>query len=210
MACSGQNRVERVEVECAYCGAPKWVVPSLKERLNAFYCNKDCRFKHWKTLIQGEGNPNYRKVVVECSGCSIPTLVQPHRVRNRRFQFCSADCYRKNIGKFFTGENNPLWNPDITDEERNATRRVSGYSTWRTDVYRRDDFTCQVCGCRKGGNLVAHHLDGWNIFPNKRLSVDNGITLCRECHKDFHKNYGYGNNTAEQFYEYVGILDEAC
>ena len=54
-----------------------------------------------------------------------------------------------------------------------------------------------------GVNLNAHHLNGWNAFPEQRFDLDNGVTLCTDCHKDFHSQYGYGDNTREQFNEYA-------
>jgi len=56
------------------------------------------------------------------------------------------------------------------------------YRKWRLAVYTRDNFTC--VNCRKvGGYLVAHHIKGWAEYPKLRYLVDNGITLCLDCHK---------------------------
>lgn len=49
----------------------------------------------------------------------------------------------------------------------------------------------------------AHHLDGYNWCIDKRTSVDNGITLCKKCHNEFHNIYGRGNNTENQFKEFI-------
>ena len=65
-------------------------------------------------------------------------------------------------------------------------------------VFEKYDYTCKCCG-KRGGNLVAHHLEGYNWCIEKRFDVDNGVVLCDKCHKLFHKEYGYGNNTKEQF-----------
>lgn len=57
------------------------------------------------------------------------------------------------------------------------------------------------------GNLNSHHLNGWNIFPNERYDIENGITLCKFHHDDFHVKFGKGGNTKEQFDEYHSICD---
>ena len=49
-----------------------------------------------------------------------------------------------------------------------------------------------------------HHLDGYNWCIEKRTDETNGITLCSNCHKNFYSIYGKGNNTKEQFEEWIG------
>lgn len=58
---------------------------------------------------------------------------------------------------------------------------------WRRKVFERDDYTCQECG-EKGGKIHAHHIEPWSEEPSKRLEIDNGITLCIECHSEKHEN----------------------
>ncbi len=74
-------------------------------------------------------------------------------------------------------------------EERRGIRFSKEYKRWRFDVFVRDNFTCQNknCGDNKGGNLNAHHIKSFADFPELRFDVDNGITLCEDCHKDEHK-----------------------
>jgi hypothetical protein len=62
------------------------------------------------------------------------------------------------------------------------------YNEWRLKVYKRDDFTCKVCE-KVGGKLQAHHIKPWNKYPELRFDINNGITLCIECHKKT-DNYG--------------------
>lgn len=106
------------------------------------------------------------------------------------------------------GKSNPNYNPNKTDEEREIERLVEGYSTWRTQVYERDNYTCQCCGDSRGGNLIAHHLDSWDWCKEKRLDVSNWITLCVTCHKRFHDIYGYGKNTKQQFYTFLSLVQK--
>lgn len=58
------------------------------------------------------------------------------------------------------------------------------YRKWRSDVLERDG-KCVECGCTE--NLVAHHIKEFALYPLLRFELDNGITLCDECHKRLHK-----------------------
>lgn len=100
------------------------------------------------------------------------------------------------------GENHPNWNHSLSQEERENGRNIDGYTEWRQNVYLRDKYTCQCCGDNKGGNLNAHHLDGYDWCTEKRTDVNNGVTLCNECHREFHGLFGYGGNTKEQYIEW--------
>lgn len=102
-----------------------------------------------------------------------------------------------------TGENHPHWNPSLTNEERLLKRKVPQNYKWIRDVYKRDNYTCQCCGYDKGGTLVAHHLNSWHWDKDNRFNIENGVTLCESCHHRFHKEYGYKDNTKEQFLEYL-------
>jgi len=204
--CHGISRKTFKIVNCSYCNNEKKIVPSLYERLENYYCNNACRANHLKVLMLGENNPNYSKENINCSGCSKSIKVQPHRLKNHSYQFCSFKCYKENIGKYFRGENNPQWNDSLSYEDRVRDRSLFEYREWRNKVYQRDNYTCKCCGDNTGGNLNAHHLDGWDKHHDVRFDINNGIALCDICHLDFHSIYGFGNNTKKQFEEYIKDL----
>ena len=73
---------------------------------------------------------------------------------------------------------------------------------WRNAVFARDDWTCQKTGIR-GCTLHAHHLDSFHARPELRFDVDNGATLSKSAHIEFHNLYGRKNNTREQYEEWI-------
>lgn len=56
---------------------------------------------------------------------------------------------------------------------------------WRKAVLERDGYACTRCGSTD--RLEAHHLVRWADCPEARVVVENGVTLCCECHKDEHR-----------------------
>lgn len=60
---------------------------------------------------------------------------------------------------------------------------------WRIKVFKRDNYTCQNCRVR-GGKLQAHHVKSYREYPELRHDIDNGQTLCVDCHKQT-KTYGW-------------------
>ncbi len=62
------------------------------------------------------------------------------------------------------------------------------YKKWRLDVFKRDGFKCVCCG-ETGKRLTAHHILGFEKYPSMRLVIENGVTLCRECHIELHRKH---------------------
>jgi hypothetical protein len=114
--------------------------------------------------------------------------------------FKGKDCYDCRNDKI----SERLRDPNITDEERELKRNLRANTEWRTSVYERDNYTCKCCGVR-GRKLNAHHIFNFADNPNVRTDVDNGITLCVECHYDFHKQYGKRNTTDAQLRAFISL-----
>jgi len=56
----------------------------------------------------------------------------------------------------------------------------TSYKKWRLSIYRRDKYQCQLCG--RLGAINAHHIKRKIDFPELTYRLDNGITLCVQCH----------------------------
>ena len=182
---------------CSKCGKLKMISKFSKEKKardgHRNDCN-DCKYKN---------NKNRNKLI--CKECGKEFYSQ-----DKSQKFCSSICYGKN----HRGENSPSWNPNLTNEER-ENYKVKGrsyfeYKTWRKIIYERDNYYCQCCGKKGKGDLVAHHLDNYYEFKNKRTDVNNGVTLCIKCHKQFHHIYGVKHNTKEQFKEFINNITKTA
>ena len=86
------------------------------------------------------------------------------------------------------GEKNPNWKGGITPINIKIRHSLE-YKLWRKAVFERDNYTCIWCN-RKGGKLNADHIKPFAFYPELRFAIDNGRTLCVECHKKT-DNYFY-------------------
>jgi 5-methylcytosine-specific restriction endonuclease McrA len=116
----------------------------------------------------------------------------------------SCGCY--NIERFSKLNYNPL----LTDEERLKKGRDKRIKQWRREIYKRDNYSCCLCGRKRERffGIVAHHIYSYGKNKELRFDLNNGSTLCQKCHDEFHKNYGYKNNTKKQWDEF-GLLKKS-
>lgn len=112
-------------------------------------------------------------------------------------------CYRA----FSKGKHHPRYVDGRSDLIK-SIRSVAENSTWRAEILKRDNYTCQTCG-ERGGRLEAHHIVSFiKIYKafmkaHSHLSpvedklelaqlaikwkpfwdITNGTTLCTDCHR---------------------------
>lgn len=79
------------------------------------------------------------------------------------------------------GSRNPAWKGGITPINAKI-RNSEEYATWRKKVLERDNYTCVWCQASSGATLHADHISPFAYFPNLRLELSNGRTLCKPCH----------------------------
>lgn len=176
---------------CEYCGNDVLKRESeIKNSLHVF-CNQECygRWLSEKKLEESAGKE------VPCDYCGKRIYKRASQLKDYTNQFCGVECknnYWREFGK--RGEDSPIWNGGEI-KWYVAVRNCSAYRQWRADCLKRDENKCVRCGDKANG-LHVHHLirfiDILNLNSITTTSdaslcevlwdINNGITLCRECH----------------------------
>lgn len=193
-----QSTEGSVEHNCDYCGKEIKITKSRYDRHKNHFCSQHCLNK-WKAT----------KITSSCDYCGKEINQKKSNYDKHKNHFCSLKCLGKWRSEHVTGENHPCYNPNLTQEEREQRRKIEGYNDFINSVYERDDYTCQCCG-KRGGRLNAHHVYGYAEYKDFRIDVDNGITLCEDCHKEYHKQYGRTSNDYKNFrkFLYVKMIEQ--
>ena len=87
---------------------------------------------------------------------------------------------------FRSGSVSNFWKGGVNTENAKIRNSLE-YKLWRKSVFERDNYTCIWCGIRSGNGkaviLNADHIKPFALIPELRLAIDNGRTLCRDCHQ---------------------------
>lgn len=173
-------------------------------------CNKEFTtyFKNQKCCSIECGNKiKENKKTLVCVNCNkefTRTASQIFWSNKRGYEniFCSTKCKKE----YHKGENHPNYIQDRTQlkDTNKSIRWSKEMCDWRKAVYERDNYTCQMCGNKSSkGNAVilnAHHIERFVDNEYLRFDVNNGITLCEECHK---LTYGKEKEFEKQFKEII-------
>lgn len=128
------------------------------------FCSKECFYK----------NKN-NKVTIICLLCGKERKVSPSTVIYHPSKFCSLKC----VGKYYSGERSSLYidgNQTVKDKIRHSPE----YFKWKLSVFYRDGKKCIWCSSKK--NIEADHIKPQSLYPELRFDLDNGRTLCHDCH----------------------------
>lgn len=175
-------------VGCSYCANNnKYTIDEIKDMTQKINYN----IKILSTTYMGA----FKKLRCKCKLDGHEWFSTWHNIQS---EHGCPECRRK----LLLGENNPRYNSELTEDDREIRRCTPEYVLWRSSVFKRDNYICQCCNKDTHDNN-AHHLYSWNKYRELRYDINNGVTLCGNCHKLFHSIYGYGNNTKEQFEEFL-------
>ena len=163
---------------CEFCG--KEFTGYHKDRK---FCSTECK-----------GKNQHKRKEIKCHSCG-KMHVRPNsyikwqKLRGRKRNFCSKECFTA----YNTKESHPHWIKDRTKlkDPKKSLRWSCEMKQWRKEVYKRDNYTCLMCGARsKAGTAVVlncHHIKPFISNPDLRFDINNGATLCESCHKKTYK-----------------------
>lgn len=185
----------RISKSCEVCKAPFEVTPSkIGYRTCGRVCGYVIRRKGGRPLGSLNRKGRFGLITVSCAECKksfVRKRSESHVLR------CSWRCRSVFFQQRYTGSGNPFFGRTfrhteyvkkwkigkggITPQNR-LIRGSEAYSKWRVAIFKRDNYTCQDCG-RRGRALNAHHIKPFALFPELRMEISNGTTLCVPCHR---------------------------
>lgn len=130
-----------------------------------------------------EQHPRWKGGLPSCRECN-------KTLSTRTSRYCSQ-CVKQHYPK---GVNHHNWKGGVSGKNR-AVRASPLYKQWRMAVFRRDRFSCVICGYRsshsknKRCDIRADHIKPFHLFPELQLELLNGRTLCIPCDRAYGYNY---------------------
>ena len=109
-------------------------------------------------------------------------------------EMCKTGEFQRNRSAMLQGIPIEKWKGFTTPENLRLVASPE-YKIWQQTVFKRDNFTCQLCSDH-GCPLAAHHIYPKAKYPDRVLDVDNGVTLCNLCH---HKTIGHESEYIDRF-----------
>jgi 5-methylcytosine-specific restriction endonuclease McrA len=132
------------------------------------YCGRDCYHRKLKERFPEQHG--------KCPQCGKSFKIYPSDKTYNRGIYCSKEC--KDI--YQVGENHKRWKGVSSEAER--LRKSKKMKQWKKDVLERDNYTCVWCESKR--DIEADHIKPRYLFPELALDINNGRTLCLECHRE--------------------------
>jgi len=98
--------------------------------------------------------------------------------------------WNKGLKGYNAGEQHYNWQGGKTALSEKIQNSLE-YRTWRLEVFKRDKFTCIWCKQLRG-KIEADHIKPKVLYPELIFDINNGRTLCHDCHK---KTETYGGRS---------------
>ena len=87
------------------------------------------------------------------------------------------------MGKFCSNKCHQIhrWKDHVVITPKNNLERRKFQQTIQKEVFKRDDYTCQICG-ERGGQIHVDHIQPWAEYVELRFDINNCRTVCMSCH----------------------------
>lgn len=147
------------KVQCEFCSKDIWRKKSYLKRFKHFYCDRECRFEHQRSL----------RPRVKCSACNKEIILDGKRKRNSKtgLYFCDNSCKNPYIAQFRRWAMNPLC-----------------HRKRRPKVIKAAGRKCQNCNYDEDEKMLdIHHFDK-NHHNNDWKNL---MCLCVWCHVGHHR-----------------------
>jgi hypothetical protein len=163
------------EIPCDNCGESFRKQSGRIEKDSHHTCSDSCRAELVGELNSGSGHYDWKGCDYRvCRGCDEKF---DYKKVGGRGVYCSTKCKGEDYRSRLKGENNPNYS---TGDRKGFT------PVERREILERDDYTCQDCE-QVGGQLRAHHIEYVSEREDLAHDIDNGVTLCEECHAYRHE-----------------------
>lgn len=185
-----------MQTKCFSCGSLLNKPPSQIKKKN--FCNHKCYSQYKSEFWKKQNNPRWSggEIEVVCKVCGKKRLEKKGGEKKNKGKYCSIECAAKDRGSYQRKDKHPMWKGGRETRTATPIRRTGRYKRWIKAVFERDSYTCQNCG-QIGGELHPHHIkrlaDLVEDYINKNnilnvddscfYDIDNGITLCKKCHR---------------------------
>ena len=101
--------------------------------------------------------------------------------------------HKRKMALAHMGNKSGFWRGGVTPINLKI-RHSFEYKLWREAVFKRDNYQCIWGGKEHGNKLNADHIKPFSQYPELRFAIDNGRTLCENCHK---KTDTYGHKATK-------------
>lgn len=161
----------------------------------------------WDIIIKSNLRTKNGNILYECiCECGTLRLLSSNIISMKQSKSCG--CLHKEIVSDASKKRHARnrLTPSNIQKKKSKDIRKKGerLQELRKYIYKRDGYQC--CLCDSNIEINAHHINGWNWSIDSRYEETNLITLCKKHHNLFHKIYGRGWNTKEQFEEFLMSL----
>ena len=179
----GRTPKEKIECTCPVCGK-RFARYKSQIKSEYVFCSRACAYEGRslgfvkRTIVKPYDC--YRKPKRICLVCGAEFVY--HKATHK---YCSRKCFEIAHKDRMLGDRNPAYIDGRSKDKRSY--RGDDWEQIRLQVYKRDNYKCQVCGhhCKRK-EIQAHHIIKYRETQDN--SLDNLVTLCVKCHPNVEYN----------------------